>query len=345
MASAFALNLSENGYIPDSLIRHGIKRLLRQRLEGLDADNTESQAEQLQDLLIKMSQSHIAEHTDEANQQHYELPSAFFEQVLGEHLKYSCGDWSGDIKSLDLAERQALIKTCKRAQLVNGQDILELGCGWGSLTIWMAQHYPGSQITAVSNSASQKAHIDKRAAAAQLTNVRVITADMNNFDTPETYDRIVSVEMFEHMRQWQKLYERVSHWLKPDGLFFKHIFVHQSTPYFFEDENASDWMSRHFFTGGMMPSAQLPLHFQDHLKVERHWFWNGTHYEKTSNAWLQNMDAKADDLWPLFEEVYGKDFAQVWWMRWRMFFMACAELFGYNDGQEWFVGHYLFSKR
>jgi cyclopropane-fatty-acyl-phospholipid synthase len=287
----------------------------------------------------------IAELPDKANEQHYEVPAAFYHQVLGSHLKYSCGYWPEGVDNLNDAEAAALSLTCNRANLEDGLKILELGCGWGSLTLWMARQYPNSEITAVSNSHSQGQFIRQRAVEAGLDNVEIITADMNDFESDGKFDRVVSIEMFEHMRNWQELCRRISQWLKPDGEFFMHIFVHRNTPYLFEDKEASDWMSRHFFSGGMMPSTDLPLFFQDDLKLEQRWQWDGRHYEKTANAWLKNMDASRKAIWPILEKTYGKDFAKVWWMRWRMFFMACAELFGLNQGQEWFVSHYRFSNR
>ena len=245
---------------------------------------------------------------------------------------------------LKTAEASALAQTCKRAELKDKQRILELGCGWGSLTLWMASHYPNSEITAVSNSKSQRKFLVNEIVKQGLSNVSVITADMNDFDarTLGQFDRVVSLEMFEHMRNWRVLFNRVSDWLKPDGVFFMHIFVHRSAPYFFEQVDDSDWMSRYFFSGGMMPSADLPLFFQDDMKLEHRWLWNGEHYAKTANAWLERMDRHQGKLRPLFEDTYGKDFASIWWMRWRMFFMACAELFAYKQGQEWLVGHYRF---
>jgi cyclopropane-fatty-acyl-phospholipid synthase len=292
-----------------------------------------------------MRKAPVALHTEKANEQHYEVPAEFFHTVLGKHKKYSCCYWPAGVESLDEAEQLALLETCKHAQLNDGQEILELGCGWGSLTLWMAEHYPKSRIDAVSNSHSQREYIESVAASRGLTNINVLTCDMNDFDTAQRYDRVVSVEMFEHMRNWSQLYENIERWLNDDGLFFKHIFVNRGVPYLFLDQDENDWMSRHFFSGGMMPSDDLPLHFQQHLKLQRQWRWQGEHYEKTSNAWLQNMDDNKDSLWPLLETAYGAGQAQKWWMRWRMFFMACAELFAFNNGQEWYVSHYLFGKK
>jgi cyclopropane-fatty-acyl-phospholipid synthase len=245
------------------------------------------------------------------------------------------------VQHLDAAEAEALATTCARAGLGNGMDILELGCGWGSLTLWMATHYPGSRITAVSNSASQREHILAEAARRGLGNVSVITRDMNTFDTEARFDRVVSVEMFEHMRNWRELFGRVHGWLRPGGQFFLHVFVHRAVPYAFDARDASDWMSAHFFSGGMMPSDDLALRFQDRLQLVQRWRWSGTHYEKTANAWLANVDARRDEVcrcWP----PPGAPARAV--TAWRIFFMACAELFGYDGGQQWWVSHYLFER-
>lgn len=335
---------SEQGLLPDKVIRLGIRRLLDERLNEIQHDDCEAMSDSQHAFVQKMKESPIALVPDIANDQHYEVPAEFFDLVLGDHKKYSCCYWPEDCESLDVAEKHALIATCEHAKLENGQDILELGCGWGSLSLWMAESYPDSRITAVSNSNSQREHIEATATERGINNLQVITCDMNDFDIDSQYDRIVSVEMFEHMRNWQTIYKNINRWLKADGLFFKHIFVNRGVPYLFLDLDESDWMSRHFFSGGMMPSDDLPLYFQQHLNLERQWRWQGEHYEKTSNAWLQNMDSNKEFIWPILEDTYGIDQAQKWWMRWRMFFMACAELFAYNNGQEWYVSHYLFSK-
>jgi cyclopropane-fatty-acyl-phospholipid synthase len=345
LASQTTLQWTEQGYVPDKVIRHGIRRLLAERLIEISHNNCEVMADNQHMFIEAMQSSPVAVQTDKANEQHYEIPASFYEHVLGENGKYSCCYWKQDTGTLDEAEREALSLTCEHARLADGQQILELGCGWGSLTLWMARQYPNAHITAVSNSASQGEHIRNKAEQSGLNNVTVITEDMNSFSTGERYDRIVSVEMFEHMRNWDALYKNVASWLKPGGFFFKHIFVNRATPYLFLDQDDSDWMSRYFFSGGMMPSDDLPLYFQDDLRLARQWRWSGEHYEKTSNAWLANMDANKAEIWPILEQVYGAADAQRWWMRWRIFFMACAELFAYNNGQEWYVSHYLFQKR
>jgi len=344
-AAAKAIDWSEQGLLPDTVIRHGIKRLLRKRLAELHSHDCETLADQKADFIHDMCNSEIAPMSFKANEQHYEVPTEFFLKVLGSRNKYSCCHWSENISDLDTAETEALRITCEHAGLQDGMKILELGCGWGSLTIWMARHYPNSRITAVTNSASQGEHITHRAQQLRLNNVVVQTCDMNDFISRETHDRIVSVEMFEHMRNYQALFSRISSWLESDGRFFMHIFCHRDTPYAFEEKNETDWMSRYFFSGGMMPSDDLPLHFQHDLTCRRHWRWDGSHYEKTANAWLENMDAHKSVIWPVLEKTYGATSAQQWWMRWRMFFMACAELFGYENGQQWWVSHYLFEKK
>ncbi|ROH88029.1 class I SAM-dependent methyltransferase [Pseudomethylobacillus aquaticus] len=334
----------ERGLIPDSLIRAGIRKLSAQRLREIQASDCEASADLETTFLKGMHSGPIAPVPELANQQHYEVPAAFFHYCLGQHRKYSSCYWDANTKTLDQAEALALKLTCEHATLANKQKILELGCGWGSLTLWMAMHYPHSQITAVSNSNSQREYIMAEARARGLNNVHVITCDMNQFQAPEQYDRIVSVEMFEHMRNYRELYSRVHDWLLPGGRLFKHIFVHRLTPYAFEVQGEDDWMSQFFFSGGIMPSDDLPLRFQEKLKLLQLWRWDGTHYEKTANAWLANMDRHAEQITPILEATYGKDEAARWRQRWRIFYMACAELFGYRNGQEWWVTHYLFER-
>ncbi len=345
IAATQAINWIEQGYVPDRIIRKGIRRLLKQRLHEIHADDAEQLGLFKQTFIEAMHAAPIALSPDKANEQHYEVPAEFYQHVLGKFNKYSCAYWDPDTGRLDDAEFKALYLSCQHANLENGQQILELGCGWGSLTLWMAEHYPDSQITAVSNSHSQRQHIEKTAAAKQLNNIHVITNDMNDFDTDMHFDRIVSIEMFEHMRNWAELFKRVASWLKPGGEFFMHIFTHRNAAYTFEVKDSSDWMSEYFFTGGMMPCDDLPLYFQDHLKLQKDWCWDGHNYAHTANAWLENMDRHQPQIMPLFIETYGTENAQTWWMRWRIFFMACAELFAFNDGQEWHVKHYRFSKR
>ncbi len=333
----------ENGKIPDRLVRFGIRRLLKERLQRAIQGGAASQEDRLQKLREEAGQSPIAVHADKANEQHYEVPAKFFHQVLGRRLKYSCCYWEPNTSNLDEAEDLALAKTAEHADLKDGMQILELGCGWGSLTLWMAEHYPESFITAVSNSHGQRQFIEAAAQERGFNNVRILTADMNDFQRDQQFDRVVSVEMFEHMRNHGELMRRIDRWLKPGGRLFVHIFCHRYLAYLFETEGAANWMGRHFFSGGMMPSADWLLTWQQPLSLVRRWLWNGKHYERTSNTWLANMDAHREALKPLFSETYGAE-ASRWFMRWRIFFMACAELFGYAGGEEWLVAHYLFEK-
>jgi cyclopropane-fatty-acyl-phospholipid synthase len=340
------LKLAEQGVFPDAAIRQGIRHLLKRRLVEMGPRDAQSAALKETRFIEELRRGPIALVPDTANQQHYEVPVEFFRQVLGPHLKYSSAFWPAGTATLDQAEAAGLRESCLHADLRNGQTILELGCGWGSLTLWMATRFPNSRITAVSNSTSQRAYIEAQARALGVENrLEVVTRDMNSFETrPGQFDRVVSVEMFEHMRNWPALFERVRRWLTADGKFFLHVFAHRAIPYLFEDRGTDDWMSRHFFSGGMMPSDGLPLTCQNHLSCVGRWRWEGTHYEKTANAWLANMDAARERIWPVMEHTYGPAQAGVWWMRWRMFFMACAELFGFEDGQQWWVSHYLFEK-
>jgi cyclopropane-fatty-acyl-phospholipid synthase len=338
-----AYSLTDRGVIPDAAIRYGIRNLVRQRLEEISFKDEATLGSHKMAFIADMGGSSIAPSPEKANSQHYEVPTKFFQRVLGPQLKYSSGYWPKGVESLAEAEEVSLRETSEHADLHDGQSVLELGCGWGSLSLWMAAQYPRSDITAVSNSRSQKAYIESQARERGLRNIRVLTCDMNEFEIEHNqFDRAVSVEMFEHMRNWEHLFHRIPQWLKPDGRFFMHIFVHRAVPYTFEVRDASDWMSKYFFSGGMMPSDDLPLAIPSPLRLVQRWKWDGTHYEKTANAWLARMDAQREALWPLFVKTYGASNAQKWWMRWRVFFMACAELFGYREGKEWWVSHYLF---
>lgn len=281
----------------------------------------------------------IAEHTDAANSQHYEVPAAFFALCLGSRRKYSCCYYDTPEATLDEAEVSALRLTAEHAALADGQTILELGCGWGSLTLWMGEHYPAAKITAVSNSQSQRAHIMAQAEACGFANITVVTADMNVFTPTQTFDRIVSVEMFEHMANWRLLLDRTRGWLKPDGLLFLHVFTHSNAPYRFDHRDKADWIAQHFFTGGIMPSRALIQQFPDLYTVSDRWDWNGEHYAKTARDWLANCDANRSTVESLFTDVYG-DQAKLWLRRWRLFYLATEGLFGDDAGRTWGVSHY-----
>ncbi len=339
------LELAERGWLPDQLIRFGIRRLLAARLVEESRLGCEGLSELNRSFVSEIRQSPIALHTASANQQHYEVPAAYFELVLGPHRKYSSCLWPEGVVDLSTAEQKMLELTCQRADLQNGMEILELGCGWGSLSLFMAARYPGSRLLAVSNSASQREFILKQAAVRGISNLVVETQDMNNFQTEQTFDRVVSVEMFEHMRNYEELFFRISRWLKPKGKLFTHVFYHGRCAYPFETDGNNDWMARHFFTGGLMPSADLFLEFQRDLLFEDRWLINGRHYQKTLEAWLKRHDSSREQILPLFRETYGPELTNVMFQRWRMFYLACAELFGYRGGEEWGVAHFLFSRR
>ena len=338
------IELAEKGIIPDYFIRQGIVKNCENRLNNENVSNTEKVSSKKQIWIEQMKESPIALVPEKANEQHYEVPPAFFENVLGKHLKYSSGYWPDGVNSLDESEESMLELSFERAQLADGDSILELGCGWGSLTCYMASKLPNSKITAVSNSKDQKEHILNRCKNQGLDNIEVVTADMNDFETESKYDRVVSIEMFEHMRNYKKLLSKISSWLNDNGKLFIHIFTHQSVVYPFENQGEADWMAREFFSGGMMPSHDLLLHFQDDLIIDDVWSMSGTHYEKTSLAWVNKMDANKDSIMKIFLKTYG-DGAKLWFQRWRIFFMSCEKLFGYNNGSEWGVSHYRFNKR
>lgn len=329
--------LAESGLLPDRMLRWGIRRLLAQRLR--ETQQCQRSAAEWIDCL---SQRPLAEATEAANAQHYEIPADYFRKVLGPHLKYSSGYWTDASESLEQAEAAMLRLSCERAKLADGQAILELGCGWGSLSLWMATHYPASAITAVSNSHSQRAYIESQARARGLSNLHVITCDINEFEPEQAFDRIVSVEMFEHVRNHRQLFQRLRNWLHPQGQLFVHIFTHRRHTYLFDDRGAKDWMARHFFTGGIMPAADLLPTAASGFTEAARWTVNGRHYSQTLEAWLKLHDRHAAELRSCLQPCYGQH-TELWLQRWRMFYMACAELFAYNDGHEWCVTHYRFS--
>jgi cyclopropane-fatty-acyl-phospholipid synthase len=337
----------ERGWLPDPVVRAGMRRLMRARLQAECAGDGEHCANALQLLLDELRRSPIAIETGAANTQHYEVPTAFFAGHLGPYMKYSCAYYPRGNETLAQAEQAMLECYVDRAGLADGQRILDLGCGWGSVSLWLAQRFPRAEIVALSNSHSQRRFIEEQAERRQIANLRVITGNIVDFEMPEgdtRFDRIVSIEMFEHMKNYGSLLAKLSRWLRDDGRLFVHIFAHRTLAYQFASRDTTDWMSRHFFTGGTMPSAALLLHFQDDLRVTRQWWLNGDHYARTAEHWLDALDAGRARLLDILSATYGND-AALWLQRWRMFYMAVAELFGYARGSEWGVAHYLFEKR
>jgi cyclopropane-fatty-acyl-phospholipid synthase len=339
------LGLAERGLMPDALLRLGVRQQCAARLRAEGAGGPAAQEARQQRLLQGLRASAVALHTAEANAQHYELPPEFFRLCLGRRLKYSCAYYPRGDETLDEAEEAMLALYAERAELADGQEILELGCGWGSLTLWMAERYPHARICAVSNSQPQREYIEAQCAARGLGNVSVRTCDVNRLALPaERFDRCVSVEMFEHMRNYETLLARIAGWLRPQGKLFVHVFAHRTLAYAFETEGADNWMGRHFFTGGLMPAADTFLWFQRDLTLEARWLLDGTHYRRTADHWLANQDARRDEVRGVLAAAYGAPRAALMAQRWRMFFMACAETFGYAGGQEWLIGHYRFQR-
>jgi len=339
------IDLAERAILPDRLIRIGIRRFLAARLRQEAKRDGASPRESLRRFVEELRRSPIALATDAANLQHYEVPAEFFQRVLGPRLKYSCCLWSQPDTTLPEAEEAMLDLFCRRAGVADGMEVLELGCGWGSLCLWIAQRYPRSRVLAISNSRTQREFIESRCRDLELENVQVVTANVADFATDRRFDRVVSVEMFEHVRNYEELLLRIATWLKPGGKLMVHIFCHARFAYPFETEGTSNWMGRHFFTGGIMPSDDLLLYFQRDMLLEQHWRFSGTHYARTLEAWLAKCDRQRSDLLRLLESATETKDAARQLQRWRMFFMTCAELFNYRDGNEWFVSHYLFSKR
>ncbi len=334
MSLALGLLLAERGIVPTGLLRLGIRRLLAQRLaQEARGGLAEALAEQFET-------GPIALNPEAANEQHYEVPPEFFEIVLGPNLKYSSAYWPEGTRTLGDAEAAMLALSCERAEIADGQEILELGCGWGSLSLYMAHRFPASRILAVSNSAPQRSHIEARAPR----NLEVVTADMNDFQTGRRFDRVVSIEMFEHMRNYRELFDRIAGWFRPGGKLFVHVFCHRHYTYAFETEGAGNWMGRQFFTAGLMPSFGLLPRFDRSFSLEHSWIVAGTHYQRTAAAWRESLERNKKSVLELFARSYG-DGSRTWYHRWRLFFLACEELFAYRGGSEWLVGHYLFSPR
>ena len=336
-----AIRQLQDAPFPDFITRPAIRSLVTEARKKLDRDGPHDAAAFAREMAARA----IAEHTEAANDQHYELPPEFFRLCLGKRLKYSCCLYPTGTETLNEAEEAALAETCAHAELEDGQAVLEMGCGWGSLSLWMAVHYPNSRITALSNSHGQRGHIEAEARSRGLTNLTVITQDMNVFEppSPDAYDRIVSVEMFEHMANWRALLTRARGWLKPDGRMFIHVFTHRNAPYRFDHTDSGDFIAQHFFTGGVMPSHDLIRQFPDLFTITREWTWNGVNYQRTAEHWLQNMDLNKDRVFDLMSETYGPANAKLWTRRWRRFYLATAGLFGNDEGRTWAVSHYLLA--
>jgi cyclopropane-fatty-acyl-phospholipid synthase len=345
LLTSLAISAMEKGISTDGLIRLGIRRLLAKRLADAAPGPDLTRAAAVDAFAAEMRRGPVAPVPEKANEQHYEVPPEFFELVLGPARKYSSCYWLEGAGSLAGAETAALEITATRAGIEDGMSILELGCGWGSLSLFLAERFPGCRITAVSNSNDQRRTIERSCAVRGLTNLRVVTADMNDFEIEERFDRVVSLEMFEHMRNWEELLGRIAWWLNADGKLFLHSFCHRDLAYPFETEGAANWMGKHFFTGGIMPAADLIDRFDRDLMVTDRWTWNGLHYARTCEAWLANMDRHRDEILGLFRQCYGPATAATWFRRWRVFFLACAELFAFRDGGEWMVAHYLLGRR
>lgn len=336
--------LLDTGWVPDAWIRAGIRSRLESALQRLGAGGPAAIADRRAELLRQLDAAPVAVSTAEANRQHYEVPTEFFRLVLGPRLKYSSGYWPEGVRDLAASEEAMLSLYAERASLRDGQHVLDLGCGWGSFSLWAAERYPASRILGVSNSATQRTYILSEARARGLSNLDIVTADANTFTPDRTFDRIVSVEMLEHMRNYRTLFKRIASWLAPQGEFFAHIFCHRRFAYLYDEADASDWMAQHFFTGGTMPSEDLFGTYDDDLRLERSWWMDGTHYSRTLEAWLGLMDDSPREVVSVLRSVYGPDWRK-WRERWRIFFMACSELFNYRGGSEWGVAHYRFARR
>jgi cyclopropane-fatty-acyl-phospholipid synthase len=344
MLTRAGIALAERGLVPDWMIAVGIDRLLRARLRALRNQRGLSPTNRLVEAMTAAPIAPIALETASANVQHYEVPPAFFQHVLGARLKYSCGWWADGADTLDAAEERMLALTVARARIVDGMRVLDLGCGWGALTLWLAEHFPHCQIVALSNSRLQRESIERVCRARGWTHVDVITADINTFETDRQFDRIVSVEMLEHVRNYPRLFDRLASWLTPFGRLFIHLFCHREFAYPFEDRDDGDWMAREFFSAGLMPSEDLIGRCIRQLRIEQQWRVNGRHYARTANAWLANLDRCADEIIQILAGAYGASEASLRLRRWRLFFLACRETFAFGDGEEWFVSHYLLDR-
>ncbi|MGH8456008.1 MAG: SAM-dependent methyltransferase [Stenotrophobium sp.] len=345
-----AIDYVERGLVPDLITRAAMRKLMTQRLRDESIDNGELRSRRFNEFLAELRASPIAIETGAANAQHYEVPAEFFHLHLGPRLKYSCALYPAGNETLAQAEELMFSLYAERAQLKDGLRILDLGCGWGSLSLWLAEKYPNSKITGLSNSNGQREFIMRRAQERGFGNLTILTGNIVDFEMPTSslesgFDRVMSIEMFEHMKNYGLLLSKVARWMKPDAKLFIHIFVHRLLAYHFQAKDQTDWMSQYFFTGGTMPSENLLLNFQDDVRLLQQWWVSGRHYERTANHWLAGMDAKKSEIMPVFRKGYGEKDAVIWFNRWRMFYMAVAELFGYAGGNEWGVAHYLFARR
>ncbi len=332
------------GRIPDWLIRTVLRFRLSQTLRRRYRASVEERTAEKQALIQKLRRSPIAIHTDDPNEQHYEVPSAFFEMVLGKRLKYSCCFWPKGVSTLNQAEEAMLRLTCDRAQIEDGLEILDLGCGWGSLSLWIGEKFPNSQVTAVSNSRTQREYIEQRCRELGLHNIQAISADVVDYQPTLQFDRVLSIEMFEHMKNYERLLARIASWLKPGGLLFVHVFSHREFAYEFDASDARNWMAQTFFTGGTMPSDDLLLHFQRDLTLVGHWCLDGIHYARTLRAWLANLDDRQPEVRKIMSTVYGLENETRWLVNWRLFFLVCSEVWNLGRGREYLVSHYLFQK-
>jgi cyclopropane-fatty-acyl-phospholipid synthase len=337
-------SLIEQNKLPDFILRTGVRLLLKQHLRHETAGDAEVQQHRFNDLLEELKGAPIAVHPDTAQEQPAELPAEFYQFFLGKHLKFSSAYWRPGVTDIDTADEDMLELTCQRADLQNGQDVLELGSGWGSLSLFMAAKYPASSFISVSTSAIQKAHIDKTAKDRNITNLTVVTADMNTFQILQQFDRVVSVELFDQMRNYKLLLNKISGFLKEKGKLFVHVFTHETLAYQLDAKEEGYWMNRYFLKGGIMPSNHLLTYFNEDLKVDKLWVINGTNYSKTAEAWLENMDKHEQEITAILEKTYGKDQVVKYRALWRLFFIICAELFSYRKGNAWMVCQYLFRR-